>query len=534
MIENIPLLTILKASGGLGIFLLGMIVMTDGLRSLTGDVIRNALMRFTRNPRTGAATGAITTAMLQSSSATTVMAVGFVGAGLIAFPEALGIIFGANIGSTITGWMVALFGFKLNLGTITLPLIFLGVILKLFFHDKISLFGYALAGFGLIFIGISMMQESMIGFEGMITPEYLPSDSWIGRLKLVALGIMSTLITQASSAGVAITLTALYANAINFEQAAALVIGMDVGTTVTALMASIGGSVNVRRTGFSHVIYNLFTGVMALFLITPYVYIWDTLAPGALMQNTEIGLVAFHTFFNVLGVLIVLPFTYQFAHMIEKIIPDKEPVFTEKLDKRLLKEPNLALEAARISAQAEFIALLQHINFILGDEKYGKKSDLTLLQSSLDKTHHYIDEIDPKKEKDAKWEKLISLIHILDHVQRLHERCEEEEYRARLVQNSPELQNEHTHLITCNLKIITAFSAKKFFDARKYARKNEKHIVKYMEPYRNMITEKMAKDEINVPSGTSKLEADRWLIRVSHHIARITFHMEKAVLNTAK
>ena len=430
--------------------------------------------------------------------------------------------------------MVALFGFKLNLGTIILPVIFIGVMLKLFFHGKIAAFGYALAGFGLIFVGISMMQEGMSGFEGMITPEYLPSDSWIGRVQLVSLGILSTLVTQASSAGVAITLTALYANAINFEQAAALVIGMDVGTTVTALMASIGGSVNVRRTGLSHVIYNLFTGLMALFLITPYIYIWDTLAPGALMQNTEIGLVAFHTFFNVLGILIVLPFTHQFERLIEKIIPYKEPIFTEKLDKRLLEEPNLALEAARISAQYELIALLQHINFILGDVEYGKRSDLTLLQSSLDKTHHYIDDIDPKKGKDASWKKLISLIHMLDHEQRLHERCEEEEYRARLVQKSPELHGEHQHLIKGNHKIITALSSKRFSDARKYARTNEKRIIKSMDSYRNLITEQMAKDEINIPLGTSKLEADRWLIRVSHHIARITFHMEKAVLYTAK
>ncbi|MEA3417975.1 MAG: Na/Pi symporter [Campylobacterota bacterium] len=532
--DNTLILTIIKASGGLGLFLLGMIIMTEGLRALAGDTIRNALMRFTRSPATGAATGAVTTAILQSSSATTVMAVGFVGAGLMTFPESLGIIFGANIGSTITGWVVALFGFKLHLGTIVLPLILFGVILKLFFKDKIATFGYALAGFGLIFVGISLMQEGMSGFEGIITPENLPSDSWIGRLQLVALGILATLITQASSAGVAATLTALYANVINFEQAAALVIGMDVGTTVTAAMASIGGSVNVRRTGLSHVIYNLFTGAMALFLITPYTYLCETLVPGALMQNAEIALVAFHTFFNTLGVLIILPFTYQFAHMMEKIIPSREPKFTEKLDKRLLEEPELALEAARISAQDEFIALLRHINFILGDLQHGKKADLILLQSALDKTQNYVDKIDLKQEKGAKRKEVIALIHILDHAQRLHERCEEEEYRARLVQKSPDLHKEHQQMITANNNIITAISAKRFSDAGKYAQKNEKQIFKSMMPYRDMIVEEMAKDEIDIPLGTSKLEAVRWLDRVSHHIARITSHMEEAVLCTAK
>lgn len=532
--ESLSILTILKASGGMGLFLLGMIIMTEGLRSLAGDTIRNALMRFTKSPYSGAATGTISTALLQSSSATTVAAVGFVAAGLMSFSGALGIIFGANIGTTITGWMVALLGFKLQLGTVVLPVILFGVLFKLFFKDKIASFGYALAGFGLIFVGITVMQEAMSGFEGIITPEHLPSDSWIGILQLVGLGIISTLITQSSSAGVAATLTALYANAINFEQAAALVIGMDVGTTVTAAMASIGGSVNVRRTGFSHVIYNIFTGVMALFLITPYIYAWDTLIPYNINKNAEIALVAFHTSFNIVGVLIILPFTRHFAYLVEKIIPSKEPIFTEKLDKKLLDEPRLALDVARISAQDEFIALLRHINFILGDRTNGKKSDLTLLQSELDKTHQYIDDINPRQGKDARWKELISLIHLLDHAQRLHERCEEEEYRAILVQQSPDFKTEDRYLITANNKIIDALVSKRFEDAKNVARTNEKFIGKSMLTYRNQIAEKMANDEITIPLGTKRLEAARWMTRVTHHISRITYHMEKAVLYTAK
>jgi len=531
--ETISMFTVMKAAGGLGIFLLGMLIMTEGLRSLAGDTIRNALMRFTKSPYSGAATGAISTALLQTSSGITVAAVGFVAAGLMGFSEALGIIFGANIGTTITGWIVALLGFKLKLGTIVLPFILFGVLLKIFFKDKTAAFGYTLAGFGLIFVGISVMQESMTGFEGIITPEHLPSYSYMGLLKLVGLGLIVTLITQSSSAGVAATLTALYANAINFEQAAALVIGMDVGTTVTALMASIGGSVNVRRTGFSHVIYNVFTGVIALFLISPFVYLWGILIPGDLSQHAEIALVAFHSSFNILGVLIILPFTYHFARFIEKIIPSKEPIFTEKLDKRLLEEPHLALEVARISAQDEFIALLRHINYILGDTS-GKKSDLTLLQSALDETHRYIDEINPMHEKDARWKELISLIHLLDHEQRLHERCEEEEYRAILVQQSPDFNTEAKHLITTNNDIIDAITSKRFSDAKKVAKTNEQNIRKSMIPYRDLIAEKMANDEFTIPSGTKKLESARWLIRVTHHISRITYHMEKAVLYTAK
>lgn len=533
--ENISILTIFKVFGGLGIFLLGMIVMTDGLRSLAGDTMKNVLMRFTRSPLTGAITGSVSTAILQSSSATTVAAVGFVGAGLITFSEALGIIFGANIGTTITGWMVVLLGFKLNLGTIILPFILLGAILKLFFRDKIASFGYTLAGFGLIFVGITFLQQGMSGFEGIITPENLPSDSWIGRLRLVALGIIATLITQSSSAGIAATLTALYGGAINFEQAAALIIGMDMGTTVTAAMAAIGGSDNVKRTGLSHVIYNFFTGTMALFLITPYTYLWENISPDSLMQNAEIALVAFHTMFNTLGVIIILPFTRQFASLMRKIIPSKKPKFVRKLDKRLLKdETDLALESARISAQDEFIALLKHTNFILGDLKHGQEADLISLKIALGETQNYIDMIDLGTEKDAKWKKVISLIHILDHANRLHERCAEEEYRARLAQNLPDLHTVHRALIDNNVKIIIAMSSKHFSKAKKCALANEKHIKKFMKNYRDETVEEIVKDEIDLPVGTGKLEAVRWLVRVSHHITRITYYMEQSILETAK
>ncbi|MDX1698800.1 MAG: Na/Pi symporter, partial [Thiohalobacterales bacterium] len=309
--QNTSLL--LTAAGGLGLFLLGMVIMTDGLRTLAGDATRHILMKFTHTPASGAATGAITTALLQSSSATTVAAVGFVSAGLLTFPSALGIIFGANIGTTITGWLVALLGFKLKVGTLMLPLILAGTLLRLFAGGRRAAFGFGLAGFGLIFIGIDFMQTGMSGFGDIISPDRLPGDTLGGRLLLVLLGMLATIITQSSSAGVATTLTLLFAGMVNFHQAAALVIGMDIGTTFTALLATIGGTTGARRTGLSHVIYNFITAVLALSLIDIYVAGWEQLAPGVLAMQGEIGLVAFHTLFNILGVIFILPFTGLFA-----------------------------------------------------------------------------------------------------------------------------------------------------------------------------------------------------------------------------
>ena len=153
--------SIFQAIGGLGLFLIGIIILTNGLRDLAGDAMRSALMRFTHSPVSGALTGSITTAILQSSSATTVAAIGFVGAGLISFSESLGIIFGANIGTTVTGWIVVLLGFKLQIVNIMMLFVLLGALLRLFAKNRLATFGYTLAGFSIIFVGIAMMQQGM-------------------------------------------------------------------------------------------------------------------------------------------------------------------------------------------------------------------------------------------------------------------------------------------------------------------------------------------------------------------------------------
>ena len=524
----------MQVSGGLGLFLLGMIVMTDGLRALAGSAIRVALMRFTHSPLSGAVTGAASTAILQSSSATTVAAVGFVGAGLITFSASLGIIFGANIGTTITGWLVALLGFKLNLGTVILPVILLGTILRLFGNGRAANTGYALAGFGLIFVGITLMQQGMGGLTEVITPQTFPPDTLVGRLQLVALGVLFTIITQSSSAGVAATLTALFAGAITFEQAAALVIGMDVGTTVTAVMASIGGSIAARRTALSHVMYNLFAASGALILMTPYTQLWESLSPGSLAANMGIALVAFHTSYNTLGVMIILPFTGSFAHMIEKLVPEKEPSYTGRLGEGLLEQPALALTAVQTSIHDEFLALLRHVNALLGDSVMGRRAELSDLQNALDETHAYVDQIHLHETKGAERERMLGIVHTLDHMQRLHERCEEEEYRAVTARDSEELADYVRTLVDTINGIFNDIETKSWTDASQRAAKTAAYIHDQVEPLRESIMAKIARDEIHVSEATIRLEAIRWLKRVSKHIARVMQHYSDAELAAGK
>lgn len=512
--------------GGLGLFLLGMIIMTDSLRALAGDSIRNALMRFTRSPLSGAITGAASTAILQSSSATTVAAVGFVGASLLTFPQALGIIFGANIGTTITGWMVALLGFKLQLATVLLPLILTGTLLRLFGQKLVASIGMGLAGFGLIFVGITVMQQGMSGLQDVITPTQFPTDSLFGILKLVGLGILMTLITQSSSAGVATALTALYAGAINFHQAAALVIGMDVGTTVTAVMASIGGSVGSRRTGISHVIYNCLTGIFALLLLTPYINLWESLAPNELINNAEIALVGFHSLFNILGVIIILPFTHHFAAFITNLIKDKVSIYTRHLDTALLEETSLALTAIRTSIQLELVDLLNQLRHMLTETGKPKHIDLIELQIALDKTHAYADLIHLNKDEDRNWQRLTSSMHALDHLQRLHERCEEDIDRAQAARTIEALKPLRDQVSQCIEQIIESVEDKNWAEASVHAQTTAASILEQVEPMREAVMNQLAAGQVTVPQATDKLEAIRWLKRVSRHIARITVHLE--------
>ncbi|TNF32644.1 MAG: Na/Pi cotransporter family protein [Gammaproteobacteria bacterium] len=505
-----------------------MIVMTDGLRTLAGDAMRSALMRFTKSPTSGAITGAVATAILQSSSATTVAAVGFVGAGLMNFSQALGIVFGANVGTTLRGWIIVLLGFKLQFGLIMMPLVLIGSILRLFTRGRLAHTGFALAGFSLIFVGIDLMQQGMAGLQGVVTPDDFPPDTIIGRLQLVASGILITLVTQSSSAGVAASLTALYAGAINFNQAAALVIGMDVGTTVTAVMASLGGTVGSRRTGLSHVVYNLLTGIGALLFLTPYTLFWEWLAPGELIRNAELALVGFHTLYNILGVLIILPFARPFARMIETLIPEQAPIYTHGLEIKLLKEPGIAITAAHAAIKDELLALLNYAKAQLAGTGLDREVNLQELQAALDQTHDYIDQIHLTVESGPDWSRLLAIIHCLDHMQRLHERCEEDADRAATARRLETLSGVGHDIRIAIDEISYALASNQYAQALSLAEQNLKMINNQAEPLREIFMHHVATGKMNVREATDALEAIRWLLRVSAHVSRIAFHLQQA------
>jgi phosphate:Na+ symporter len=520
--------TLITALGGVGVFLLGMLVMTEGLKALAGARLSQWLAEATRSPWSGAATGAISTAILQSSSATTVAAVGFVGAELISFSQALGIIFGANIGTTITGWLVALVGFKLKLGVLLLPLIFAGVMMRFFGAARLAHAGYALAGFGLIFLGIDLLQQAAAAHTDLVNLDIFPADSWHGRLKLLLIGCVITIITQSSSAGVATALVAINAGAINFEQGAALVIGMDVGTTVTAAIATVGGSVATRRTGFSHVIYNCFTAIGALLLISPFVYIWEATVSSQILGNPEIALVAFHTTFNLLGALLVLPFTSQFATMMTTLIADSGPRYARALDTALLREPGVALLTAQKIIVTEFITLLVNINLILEQEQHEIRADMPRLRAILEETRDYLDRISISDPDSREAQQLVALIHATDHMLRLHERCDEDLGRAIIASERGELAEVESNLDDQIDEIIGAIEAHDLQRAQEMSDDTYRLIDDMENPQREIIYQRVVREEIDIRYATECAEALRWLTRVSHHVSKICYYLNQS------
>lgn len=513
------LLSFLSALGGVGLFLIGMLLLTDGLKSIAGRRMRDILARFTSTPATGAVTGAATTAIIQSSSATTVAAVGFVASGLLTFPQAIGIIFGANVGTTITGWLVAILGFKLDLGQIALPFVFLGAIMRIGLKGRLALAGQALAGFSLIFIGIEHMKDGLDAFGGVVTPTDFPPDTVFGRLQLVATGILITLVTQSSSAGVATALAALGAGAINFPQAAALVIGMDIGTTFTAVLATLGGGTMAKRTGFAHVIYNVLTGMMALFLLTPFQTVAGSWIDGG---DPQIALVAFHSFFNLLGVSLILPFAKPFARLVEFLIPHRGSELTKALDPLVLSDPAAAVMLARQTVGELSVQVVAHLRGLLGAADAGRDPvDPETLSAALRETRDYLDSIEVASKDVEQIDRIKSMLHILDHLGRLLYRCGQSERIGELsrdaaLQRLTAMLEKATRAYADPQDPVTC--AALLDRLRAVLRKQREH-------GRARMIASIATKSVSSETVWLRLDALRWLHRVAYHLWRIRVHL---------
>ena len=267
---------ILKLMGALGVFLYGMRVMSEGLQKSAGTKLKSILDFMTQNRVFAVLTGFIITAFVQSSSATTVMVVSFVNAGLLELAQAIGVIMGANIGTTVTTWIVSLIGFKFKITAIALPVIGIGLPLIFSKVQKRKDFGEVLVGFGLLFLGLMFLKQSVPDIKThpqalSFIQNFTDLPFFLSTIIFVILGTILTIVVQSSSAAMAITVTMAAFGWINFPTAAAIVLGENIGTTITAYLASIGTSVNARRAARAHFLFNIFGVIWMLFLFRFFV-----------------------------------------------------------------------------------------------------------------------------------------------------------------------------------------------------------------------------------------------------------------------
>jgi phosphate:Na+ symporter len=333
--------------GGLGLFLLGMGMMSDGLKLAAGGALQRILSAATRTRWHALGSGILVTALVQSSSAVTVATIGFINAGLLNLAPALWVLFGANVGSTMTGWLVALLGLKFNIEALALPLVGAGILLRLTGPGRRSgAIGTALAGFGLLFMGIGLLQQTFAGLAGQFS---LPQgDGPLIVLAQLLVGLLMTVLMQSSSASIAIALTAAQGGLIGAHGAAAVVIGANIGTTFTALLAAVGATPNARRAAAAHVIFNLITASVALALLPWLIAALNRaqLAMG-MAEDPAILVALFHTVFNLLGVMLMWPLAAGLTRWLQRRFRAREDdeAQLQFLDDNVLAVPALALDA---------------------------------------------------------------------------------------------------------------------------------------------------------------------------------------------
>lgn len=411
--------------GGIGLFLLGMMLLSGGLVAFAGPALQQALVRFTGTPRRAFASGALLTALAQSSTATTVTLIGFVSAGLITFAQAIGVVIGASLGNTATGWIVAGLGLKISLGFYTLPLIGIGAMLRLLARERWANLGMALAGFGVLFVGLDTLQQGMNGLSDAFSLAELPAGGIGARFFIMLVGIALTAVLQSSTAAIAMTLTAFHTDAINFDQATAMVIGASIGTTLTSLLVSIGATVHARRTAVAHILFNLFAGLIAIALLPVYTFIIDLFATHAGLAPGALVLAAFHTLFIAVGVVLVLPFSERFARLVERLIPERGDPMTQHLDSSLLAIPVVALEASlRALDQIAQRLFDTYAEMLAGTRPENLQQTLSQSREALDRCFDFVSRIPPPG-SDVFVAQRIAQLHAIDHLLRFRERLME-------------------------------------------------------------------------------------------------------------
>jgi phosphate:Na+ symporter len=338
-------------TAGIAIFLFGMLALEEGFKAFTGGILEKLLKRTTDKLWKSVSFGVLSTTLMQSSSLVSVITISFLSAELIPLAAGIGIVFGANLGTTTGAWLVAGFGLKVKLSAYAMPLLVFGVILIFQKAKSLKGVGYILAGIGFLFLGIHYMKDGFDTFKQTIDLAEYAIEGYPGLFVYALIGIIATVIMQSSHATLVLILTALAAQQITYDNALALAIGSNVGTTITAILGSLSSNEQGKRLAGAHLIFNMITGLVAILLIHQLIQVvdWFSNYVGISSVNYTLKLAVFHTIFNVIGIVVMLPFISRLVVFLEKAIPTPTPQVEKPryLSKSSAEIPDAAIEAVR-------------------------------------------------------------------------------------------------------------------------------------------------------------------------------------------
>ena len=340
-----------EISAGVAVFLFGMLFLEEGFKAFTGGLLERLLRKTTDNIWKSLSFGVVSTTLMQSSSLVSVITISFLGAGLITLAAGVGIIFGANLGTTTGAWLIAGFGMKVKISAYAMPMLVFGIILVFQQSKSLKGVGYILAGLGFLFLGIHYMKEGFEAFKDTIDLTKFAVDGYSGVLLFTLIGVFATVIMQSSHATLVIIITALAAGQITYENGLGLAIGANIGTTITAILGSLSSNVMGKRLAGAHLIFNCVTAVIAIALIYQLMIGVDIIAGaiGIAEDDWTLKLAVFHSIFNTIGIVVMMPFTNQLVNFLMRVMPDKKLARAEPkyLNDSVIELPDTAIEAVR-------------------------------------------------------------------------------------------------------------------------------------------------------------------------------------------
>ena len=530
---------LMQLAGGLGLFLFGMKLMGDGLEMAAGSKLRGMIERLTKNKYMGALVGLVVTAVIQSSSATTVMVVGFVNAGLMNLAQAVGVIMGANIGTTVTGVMIAI-----NLTAIAPIAVLIGVVMISFIkRNSVKHIGQIIAGFGILFMGMKMMSTAM---EPLSESEVFTSlmTSFSNPLLGVLVGLVFTAIIQSSSASVGVLQALGAAGAITLPSAIYVIYGQNIGTCVTALISSVGTSKTARRTAVVHLMFNVFGAVLfiVISMLFPFAELVQRIAPGNVMAQISIV----HVIFNIVCTAIMLPLSSLLVKVACKVIPGSDPVKSSNslayLDARILSTPPVAVaqlfkEVDRMGQLAKetlgmaMDALITQDNTKV-DQIYENENTINFLNRGI---AEYLVKINGLDLEDYDRQALGSMYHVISDMERIGDHSEnlcelaqtlkksKQKFSPWAVEQATEMRNRVEAMLEEALQMFASRETQPQMAA--YINRREEIIDDATQELKDLHIERLNQGKCSVVAGTVFMDMLTNLERIADHCTNIAYSM---------